>query len=267
MTVRLIDLTIPIEHGAISEPFFGSEFESPPRIEYFSHEDGIRLNQTLFGCQPEELPNGLGHAVENIHSVVHSGTHCDAPWHYSPTTEGGKMRSMTIDEVPVDWFYGPGVILDLTHKQPEEAITDTDVAAALDKMGYEVKEHDIVLFRTDRYKLWGTEAYLTDFPGIVPSAPEYLINRGVRVMGIDAYNFDMPFATQKRLYQETGDPSYIEPCHMALGAKHNYLHIEKLANLDKIPQPYGFTFSALPVKIVGASGAWCRAVAIIEDGH
>jgi kynurenine formamidase len=75
----------------------------------------------------------------------------------------------------------------------------------------------------------------------------------------------MGVVTQKRLNGETGDASVIEPCHMALGFERNYAHIEKLANLDKVPRPHGFTFSALPIKITGASGAWCRAVAILDD--
>jgi kynurenine formamidase len=261
----LIDLTTPLENRALSEPTFAPEFESPPRIEYFSHARGAEECESLFGCSRDELPNGLGWSVEVVHAIVHTATHCDSPWHYSPVTDGGKTRSMTIDEVPLDWYYGPGVILDMTHKGPEEPIEPDDVQQALDKIDYEVEENDIVLFRTDGYKLWGKQAYLTHFPGMTKAGAEYLIDRGVRVMGVDAYNFDMPFATQKRLYEETGDASVIEPCHMALGFERNYAHIEKLANLDKVPRPSGFTFSALPIKIKGASGAWCRAVAILDD--
>src|SRR5215207_8133105 len=261
----LIDLTTPLENRALSEPTFAPEFESAPRIEYFSHARGAEECESLFGCSRDELPNGLGWSVEVVHAIVHTATHCDSPWHYSPVTDGGKTRSMTIDEVPLDWYYGPGVILDMTHKGPEEPIEPDDVQQALDKIDYEVEQNDIVLFRTDGYKLWGKQAYLTHFPGMTKAGAEYLVDRGVRVMGVDAYNFDMPFATQKRPYEETGDASVIEPCHMALGFERNYAHIEKLANLDKVPRPYGFTFSALPIKIKGASGAWCRAVAILDD--
>jgi kynurenine formamidase len=261
----LIDLSTPLENEALSEPTFAPEFESPPRIDYFSHERGAEECETLFGCKREELPNGLGWAVEVVHAIVHTATHCDAPWHYSPTTENGTQRSMTIDEVPLDWYYGDGVILDVSHLEPEAPILPEHVDEALKKIDYEVKENDIVLFRTDGYKLWGKQAYLTHFPGMTKAAAEHLLDQGVRVMGVDAYNFDMPFATQKRLYEEHGDASYLEPCHMALGSERNYAHIEKLANLDKVPRPHGFTFSALPVKITGASGAWCRAVAILDD--
>lgn len=261
----LIDLSTSLENGALSEPTSAPEFESPPRIDYFTHERGAEECEALFGCTRDELPNGLGLAVEAVHAVVHSATHCDAPWHYSPVTEKGAVRSMTIDEVPLDWYYGPGVILDMTHKRPEEPIEPKDVKEALEKIEYEVQANDIVLFRTDGDKLWGKQAYLTHFPGMTKAGAEYLLDRGVRVMGVDAYNFDMPFATQKRLYEESGDASVIQPCHMALGYERNYAHIEKLANLDQVPRSHGFTFSALPVKITGASGAWCRAVAILDD--
>jgi hypothetical protein len=64
-------------------------------------------------------------------------------------------------------------------------------------------------------------------------------------MGVDAYNFDMPFPAQRRMHKETGDPSVIEPCHWELGYERNYCHMETLANLDKVPRPYGFTVSAV----------------------
>lgn len=91
----LIDLTTPLENGALSEPTFAPEFESPPRIEYYTHERGAEECESLFGCKKEELPNGLGWSVEVVHAIVHTATHCDAPWHYSPVTEKGAVRSMT----------------------------------------------------------------------------------------------------------------------------------------------------------------------------
>lgn len=260
---RLIDLSVSIEHMAAGEPFIPNR--SPPTIEYLEHAATVPFIETFFDVKLEDLPRKHGWASEVLRISTHTGTHCDAPYHYSPTTEGGTIPSMKIDEVPLDWYYGDGVILDFTHKKKEEAILAVDVALALKKIDYTVKQHDIVLFRTDADKLWPTAAYLTDFPGVTKEAAEYLIDRGVRVMGVDAYNFDMPFAAQKRLYAETGDNKHLEPCHWALGFERNYAHIEKLANLDKVPVPFGFTFAAFPVKIKAASAGWCRAVAIIND--
>ena len=60
--------------------------------------------------------------------------------------------------------------------------------------------------------------------------------------------------------QETYDVTHI---HFA-GIEKGYCHIEKLANLDKLPAK-GFTFICFPIKIKGASAGWIRAVAIIEE--
>lgn len=260
---RLIDLSVSIEHMAAGEPVIPGR--SPPTIDYKDHAATVPFIETMFGVAGKDLPRGHGWATELLQISTHAGTHCDAPWHYSPVTEGGTVRSMTIDEVPLDWYYGPGVILDFTHKRKEEPILPEDVEAALVRIGYEVRRRDIVLFRTGADKLWPTAAYQSDFPGVSKEAARYLIDRGVRVMGIDAYNFDMPFPTQKRLYAETGDNRHLEPCHWSLGFDSNYAHIEKLANLDKVPVPFGFTFAAFPVKIRAASAGWCRAVAILDD--
>jgi kynurenine formamidase len=65
-------------------------------------------------------------------------------------------------------------------------------------------------------------------------------------------------------YRRTKDGRVIWPAHFASITK-EYCHIEKLANLDKIPRPYGFKVACFPISIRGASAAWCRAVAIIEE--
>jgi kynurenine formamidase len=47
------------------------------------------------------------------------------------------------------------------------------------------------------------------------------------------------------------------------GKEKEYCHIENLANLDKIPRPYGFKVAVFPIKLPRAGGSWVRAVAII----
>lgn len=260
---RLIDLSVAIEHMAAGEPVI--EGRSPPTIKYMDHAETVASVEAVLGATRETLPRGHGWASEVLRLSTHAGTHCDAPYHFSPTTERGSMASMKIDEVPLDWYYGPGVILDFTEKKHEEPILAQDVERALERIKYKVKPGDIVLFRTDADKLWPTAAYQSNFPGVTKEAAEYLIDRGVRVMGIDAYNFDMPFPAQRRLFAETGDNRHLEPCHWLLGYERNYCHIEKLANLHKVPVSHGFTFAAFPVKIKAASAGWCRAVAILEN--
>jgi kynurenine formamidase len=65
-------------------------------------------------------------------------------------------------------------------------------------------------------------------------------------------------------YRHTGDGRHIWPAHFA-GIEKQYCQIEKLANLDLLPQPQGFYVSCLPVKIHGASAGWCRAVALVPE--
>jgi len=64
-------------------------------------------------------------------------------------------------------------------------------------------------------------------------------------------------------FEKTGDKSIIWEAHFA-GREREYCHIEKLANLDKIPKPFGFKVACFPIKITGASAGWCRPVAIVE---
>ena len=91
-----------------------------------------------------------------------------------------------------------------------------------------------------------------------------MVEQGVKVIGIDAYTLDRPFASMVADYQRTGDGRYIWPAHFA-GLTREYCQIEKLANLDRIPKPHGFYVSCLPVKIAAASAGWCRAVALIPQ--
>ena len=83
-------------------------------------------------------------------------------------------------------------------------------------------------------------------------------------MGIDAWGWDRPFWALKEEFQRTGDKSILWEGHRA-GIEKEYCHIEKLANLDKLPRPFGFEVACFPVKLTGGSAGWCRAVAIIRE--
>src|SRR5690349_23979120 len=88
----------------------------------------LGLPRRLF---PKDWP---GWADDTITKMgVHSTTHIDAPWHYGPVS--GGARAQTIDEMPLDKCIGPGVVLDLTHKKDDDAITPADLEAALAKTG------------------------------------------------------------------------------------------------------------------------------------
>ncbi|REK19420.1 MAG: cyclase family protein [Planctomycetota bacterium] len=253
----LIDLSVPLSHQAPSEPM-------PADIHYVTHEaEGRDQMQQFFGVKPEDLvySQGLGWAVEEIRAITHTGTHVDAPYHYAPTSEGRPAR--TIDDVPLEWCFAPGVVLDVRHIAPGEFITVDDLQTALAKIAYQLKPRDIVLLQTGADKRIDSADYFAQ-PGLGREGTLWLVEQGVKVIGIDAYTLDRPFANMVADFRRTGDGRYIWPAHFA-GITREYCQIEKLANLDQIPTPHGFTVSCLPVKIERASAAWCRAVAIVEE--
>ena len=255
--VRLIDLSVPLAHQAASEPL-------PPSIHYVDHAgEGLAQMRQFFGIEPEDLvwSGGQGWAVEEITAITHTGTHVDAPYHYGATSEGRPTR--TIDKVPLEWCFAPGVVIDVRHIAPDAMITVENLQAALAKIDYRLRPRDIVLLQTDADKRVGTAEYFAQ-PGLGRESTLWLVEQGVRVIGIDAYTLDRPFAAMVADYRRTGDGRHIWPAHFA-GITREYCQIEKLANLDLIPRPHGFYVSCLPVKIERASAGWCRAVALVPE--
>jgi len=252
---QIIDLSVPLEHQAASEPM-------PASIHYVEHaSEGLAQMQQFFGVRPEDLvySHGQGWAIEEIHAITHTGTHVDAPYHYGSQSEGKPARR--IDEVPLEWCFAPGVILDMRHKAAGDFITVDDLQRGLDKIEYRLKPLDIVLLQTGADARIGSPEYFAQ-PGLGREGTLFLVEQGVRVIGIDAYTLDRPFANMVADFQRTGDGKYIWPAHFA-GLTREYCQIEKLANLDHIPRPHGFYVSCLPVKIHRASAGWCRAVALV----
>ena len=93
----------------------------------------------------------------------------------------------------------------------------------------------------------------------------WLLERGVKVIGIDSWGFDIPFDVMKEAYQKTGDAGGLWAAHYA-GIEREYCQIEKLANLHLLP-PHGFLVMAFPVKIARASAGWVRCVALVQDSN
>lgn len=253
--VRLIDLSVAIEHDAAGE-------RAKPRIEYVTHDaGGLKGMMDTFGAKPEHFvySNGHGWAIENLAVSSHTATHIDAPYHYGATSEGKPARR--IDEVPLEWCFGPGVVLDMRHRKPGEVITVADLQQKLREIRYVLSPGDIVMIHTGAATRWGTPEYFRQ-PGLDRESTLWLVEQGIHMIGIDAWTLDREFAAQIEEFKRTGDGRGLWPAHFA-GITREYCQIEKLANLDQIPQPHGFYVSCLPVKIKGGSAGWCRAVALV----
>jgi kynurenine formamidase len=256
---RFVDLSLPIESGLPSDPPM-----MIPRIDYVDHTEGAeRMKEFFPGVTPEQLPGGLGWAVEFLTLTTHSGTHLDAPYHYHPTMDKGKL-SLTIDEIPLNWCFSNGVVLDFRHKADGERITAEDIEKELKRIKYKIHPFDIVLIQTGADAAWGTAAYLTKGAGMDRESTLFLTEKGVKVVGIDAWSWDRPLPFLAKEFKETGDPRVIWEAHFA-GIEIGYCHMEKLANLSAIGKPHGFTVCCFPINIKKASAGWVRPIAIVDE--
>ena len=259
MPQKFVDLSIYLENDVISDPPF-----MRPKITYQTHAETVEEAQMFFpGVEAEDFPGGEGFAAaEWVTLTTHNGTHLDAPYHFHPTMNHGE-RAITIDEVPLDWCFRPGVKLDFTKIPDGHVVTAAEVEAELERVGVELQPLDIVLVNTAAGKAIGNPDFVNIGCGMGYEATMYLLERGVRVTGTDAWSWDAPFSYTAKKVAETGDKSLIWEGHKA-GRDIGYCHLEKLHNLEVLP-PSGFTVSCFPHKVRGASAGWTRAVAIFDD--
>ena len=255
---QLIDLSVVLKAGTGVNYGHGE-----PEITYTGHEESAQKRVAFWGLKPTDfdIRGGKYAAVERVCVNTHDTTHLDAPWHYGPTSEG--KPSKTIDQIPLEWCYGDGVLLDFHHKQAGEKITAKEVEEALVKIDYQLKPRDIVLIRTDAYKHYDEPDYANIHPGMTRESTLWLIEQGIRTMGIDAWGWDRPHKIMVEELKAGNKWQFFESHY--LGWEREYIHLERLANLDKIPRPFGFKVMAFPIKIEAASGGWVRAVAMIDD--
>jgi kynurenine formamidase len=242
MGVRLIDLSMEVYKGMMTYP----NVAKPVIVDMETHAEMARsIGTDKFGI--DEICN---HCM--IVTGDHIGTHIDSWGHVKPDAPRAEG-------IPIQYCYGDGVVLNLTHKSAGDEITPGDIEEAENKLGgYRIKPLDIVLLRTDAAKRNAEKSYLTDHPGMTKEAVHYVLDRGVMVMGIDAIGFDPPVAQmfERKKFWEA---------HRVMRER-EYYHLENMCNLHEIPAPYhSFTVSVLPVKWRGASAAPVRAVAIVKE--
>lgn len=227
---------------------------TPVDIVVTAHDDA----PAIFGLTREDFPDGMGVSTETVTLTTHTGTHMDAPLHYGPRT--GDRPARSIDQVPLEWCIGPGARLDVRHVPAGGEIGIDDVCAALGDAGHELRAGDIVLLWTGADELWGSAEYLSSYPGLSGKATRYLVERGVKVIGIDAWGLDRPIPTMLEEYRRTGDRSLLWPAHH-FGREQEYLQLEKLAGLGRLPAAGGYTVACFPVAVAGAGAGWTRVVA------
>jgi arylformamidase len=204
--MKLIDVTVPID---------------PARPVY--------PGNTPFGLEAiKRVANGDSSNVSTLHMSVHAGTHVDAPRHFFDNGGGA-------DTLSLEMLCGRARVIELTTRR---AVTAADLSS------FDFREDIRVLLKTHNSRLWGTPEFHTDFVGVAESGARFLVDRGVKLVGIDYLSIE-PFKTP-------GAPTH----HVLLGA--GAIVIEGL-NLRDV-EPGTYEMFCLPLPIVGSDGAPARVV-------
>ena len=240
MARRIIDLSMAVHNDMLV-------FPRVTRPALLMYEDWEKFAEGV-GATKYGITSLTAHCLTVLGD--HVGTHVDAMKHIVPSAPGPE-------QIPLEYCYGDGVVLDFRHMAMGAGITVADLEAALRKIEYTIKPLDIVFIWTGAGSYNHEERYQREHCGMTREATLWLIEQGVKMMGIDAITFDPPVWAmfERKQFWEA---------HRVMW-EHEYYHLENLCNLDQIPRPHGFTAVVLPVKWVGTTGAPVRAVAIVEE--
>lgn len=251
---QIIDLSHVIKPDPPDLPdFLRSE------VSYNDHAFGAAEFEQLLQIDRRLLLREEGPAAERLSIGTHSVTHLDAPYHYNSTIQG--RPSETIDELPLDWFFAPGVVIDHLDREDGDALTVEQAQAGIEAAGHTLRPLDIVLVHTGTDRYYGERDYMHHGPGVSAEATRWLWERGVRVMGIDAWGWDAPLRLQAQRARERDEPGILWSAHQV---DLPYSQIERLTNLGALPKT-GFQVACFPLKIQRASAAPARVVAILDQ--
>lgn len=209
---KIVDLSHPLQNGTVVYP---GDPEPEITVATTLEKEGYNLSKVHIGSQ--------------------SGSHVDAPYHF-------RNEGITIDRMDLSYCMGNAVVIDVSYKKEQEAIT----LAEVQQYEAQIKEADIVLFRTDWYRFAGEEVFF-HHPYLSKEAGEYLLANGIETVAIDAINIDKTGGTEFPIHDMYADA--------------NGLIAENLAHFDDIDFAEPFVIF-LPLKLTGVDGSPVRAVAV-----
>jgi kynurenine formamidase len=253
--MKILDLSSTIACSSPGTPDF-----LKTEIVYSGHAEGAAQAKAILSVPAELFRDNEGWATEIITRLgTHDATHVDAPWHYNAKIQGAK--AMTIDQLPLEWFFSDGVKLDMRHKGESDPVTITDIKKELDRISYQLKSMDIVLINSGRDAFYHQPDYIFKGCGVTADATRWMYDQGIRVMGIDAWGWDIPLDAQAREAMAKNKSGSFWSAHQV---DLPYSHMERLVNLNALPS-HGFKVSCFPLKIEGGSAGPARVVAILPD--
>ena len=234
--MRLIDLSHDIYNGMPVYPGHMRTSIFPMK----THEETLVVNKT-----------GYSSITHILVMSDHGPTHVDSELHIDPAAD-----ALGIDELPLEKFYLEAICIDVSEVRGEENyITKAVLENALKKSGQEIKQGDAVLLYTGHFNRTypDYDKWLFNYPGLDREATEWLCDMGCVNLGIDQPSIDSTLELKRKEY----------PSHTVCKER-KLLNIENMGHLDKVVNQR-FILSVLPLKIRGASGSPCRAVAIFND--
>ncbi|MFN7917631.1 MAG: cyclase family protein [Vicinamibacterales bacterium] len=204
--MKLIDISVPLDSSLATYP-----------------------GNTPFGLKPiKRLARGDSSNVSTLHMSAHAGTHVDAPRHFFDDGAG-------VEALPLEMLCGRTRVVELTTRR---GVTAEDLSE------FDLSEDLRLLLKTTNSRLWGSPEFHTDFVGVTEGGARFLVDRGVKVLGVDYLSVEP--------YKTPGAPAH----HVLLGS--GTIVIEGL-NLRDV-EPGMYEMFCLPLAVVGADGAPARVV-------
>lgn len=230
MGLRLIDLSQEIFQGMSVFPMHQPTFI----MTNMTHEENMQATGS----------KKLGFSARNLLISEHGGTHSDGVWEY-------RKEGATIDKMPLEYFWGSAICVDLSFVPASRSIEPKDLEKALKASGQEILRGDIFLMYTSHYdRNFGTDKWQKEYSGLNYAAAKWLAEKGVVNIGVDAPAIDHP-----------ADLDFSG--HLICG-EYDITNTENMCNLDKVVNKR-FLYFGLPLKIRDGSGSPIRAVALLED--
>jgi arylformamidase len=200
---RILDVSVPIREG----------------MPIYNGNPGVHLSRA------QSIEDGADANVSRLDLGVHTGTHVDAPIHFLPDGAGAEALSL-------DTLMGPAHLVDatsLTGPIDASSLASLDLPDGLERL----------LLKTPNSELWSDDEFTRDFIRLTGDGASFLVERGVRLVGID--------------YLSVGD----QAAHrVLLGAG-----VVAVEGLDfRGVEPGGYMLVCLPLRLVGSDGAPARAI-------
>ncbi|MFK7803775.1 MAG: cyclase family protein [Anaerolineae bacterium] len=192
-----------------------------------------------------ENPTTISPTVHRMTLGEHAGTHVDAFNHFR-----AEQRDQGIDTMPLEMFFTSAICLDVSDKGLLELIEVSDIEAAVEKSGEEVRPMDTVLLYSDHYRRYfGTDDWVRG-PGVSADVARWFGDRKVAAFGVETRSPGVSGISNVDVHTICGEMGYT--------------HYENLINLHQLVGIGRFQFIGLPLKIRGGTGSPVRAVAIVD---